>query len=133
MTKIDPRMRITLYLLLCFAGAALVTWGVVTQDFVDALLPVVGGVLGIAAGGVAAKNVPTARDTPPELVEWIGMARDSLPAILNEIARLRAEVASQSVPGAGLPAPELVEYVPDRAPWLPHTDEYVGEHRLREG
>lgn len=130
MTKIDPRLRISLYLLLCLAGGLLVTWGIVTQDFVNALIPVAGGALGIAAGGVAAKNVPAVRETPPELREWIVMARDSLPAILNEVARLRAEVASRSATDVGLPAPELVEYVPDRAPWLPPAQEYVGEHRL---
>lgn len=142
MTKNDPRLRITLYIIVSAAGVALVAWGIVTQDFIDGILPVVGGLLGVVGGGVAAKNVPTTRETPPDVLEWMHMAREALPAILNEVARLRAEVTTRANPnpteaalrdyGTALER-KVLEYVPDRAPWLPHTDEYVGEHRLREG
>lgn len=128
MTKIDPRIRITLYLVLSGAGLALVTWGVITQDLVDGILPVIGGILMVSGGGVAAKNVPQARDIPPDLREMVSMAREGIPAILAEVHRLRTEVERRTTPRAV--AEPVLEYVPEQAPWLPAPQEYVGEHRL---
>lgn len=125
MTKIDPRIRITLYLVLSGAGLALVTWGIVTQDLVDGILPVVAGILMVSGGGVATKNVPHARDTPPDLREIVSMAREGIPAILAEVHRLRSEVEQRPLPVAE----PVLEYVPEQAPWLPAPEEYVGEHR----
>lgn len=127
MTKIDPRIRITLYLVLSAVGVGLVTWGIVTQDLVDGILPVVAGILMVSGGGVATKNVPHARDTPPDLREIVGMAREGIPAILAEVNRLRVDVERRAVPQSV--AEPVLEYVPEQAPWLPAPEEYVGEHR----
>lgn len=128
MTHLDPRLRVTLYIIVSGAGLTLVTWGIATQDLVDALLPVIGGVLGIVGGGVAAKNVPATRDTPPDILEWMAITRTSLPTIIDELSRLRSDVAARNVADEQVFEPELVEYVPERAPWL--VDDDAGRHRL---
>lgn len=124
---LDSRVRISLYIVVAGVGAVLAAWGVVTQDVVDALLPVIAGVLAVGGGVTAVRNItPTDRDQAPAVGEWIGIGRDALPVILDEIGRLRDDLARQSPPLAEAPAHE---YVPEQAPWLLAPQEYVGEHR----
>ncbi|MCD2263687.1 hypothetical protein K3888_13355 [Dietzia aurantiaca] len=130
MKHVDVRLRISLYFVVVAAGGALVTWGILTQDVVDAILPVVGGLLAVGGGATSLRNItPEVRAESPELMEWMLIARQALPQILDELARLRGDVAARNAADAALPAPQLVEYVPDRAPWLPAPEAYVGEHR----
>lgn len=124
---LDSRIRISLYLVVACVGAVLTAWGVVTQDLVDAILPVAGGILAVGGGVTAVRNItPTDRDQAPAVGEWVGIGRDALPVILGEIGRLRDDLARQSPPLAEASAHE---YVPDQAPWLPAPDGYVGRHR----
>lgn len=130
MKHLDARVRISLYFVVVAAGGALVTWGILTQDVVDAILPVAGGVLAVSGGATSLRNItPEDRGEGPELLEWMAIARQTLPQILDELARLRGDVAARNAADAALPAPQLVEYVPEQAPWLPTPEEYVGKHR----
>lgn len=129
MKNVDVRVRISLYFVVVAAGAALVTWGVLTQDVVDAILPVVGGLLAVSGGATSLRNItPEARAESPELMEWMLIARQALPQILDELARLRGDVAARNAADAALPASDLQEYIPAQAPWL--QAETAGRHRM---
>lgn len=131
---LDPRVRITLYAGVVFAGTAAVAWGIVTQDLVDALVPVIGGLLVSAGGVTAVKNVNTPAIVDPAPVQDVVVeVVAQLPAILATLDELRAAV--HSLPAAQAATDALVEYVPDVAPWLEGVElegEHVGEHRLIE-
>lgn len=128
---LDPRIRVSLYAGVVFAGALATTWGVVTQDLVDALLPTIGGLLVTAGGVTAVKNVntaPAAADPSP-----VQEVVTQLPAILTALDDLRAAV--NNLPSAQAATDALVAYVPDMAPWLEGVElegERGGEHRLIE-
>lgn len=133
---LDPRIRVTLYAGVVFAGIAAVAWGIVTQDLVDAILPIVGGLLGVAGGVTAVKNVnttaPTAVDPAP-VQDAVVEVVTQLPAILATLDELRAAV--DSLPAARVAADALGGYVPEIAPWLEGVElegERGGEHRLIE-
>src|SRR5699024_12074282 len=54
----------SLYIVVAAAGAVLVTYGIVEQEVVDSILPMVAGVLAVAGGGVAAANTDTKKINP---------------------------------------------------------------------
>lgn len=125
LTKIDPRLRITIYAGVVFAGIGLVAWGVTTQDVVDAIVPVVGGLLGVAGGSVAARNVgdtPQAKATQNAIDGVVA----SIPTILSTIDAIQRQIGN--VAPAALPETPAVEYVPEVAPWL----DPEAKHRLIE-
>lgn len=124
MTKINPKIRISIYLVLAAAGAVAVTWGVITQDLVDALTPVIAGILAVTGGGVAAANTNVKPRETPGVGEFVGIASDAAPAILAELARLRSQVAGIA---PQLPVSDVVEYVPEVAPWLDYQGQRRGE------
>ena len=121
LTKIDPRLRATIYAGLVFGGVALVAWGVLTQETVDAVVPVLGGLLAVTGGGVAVRNVgdtPAAKETQAAIDGVVA----SIPTILSTIDSIQRELQ-------GLPpvvTDRLTEYVPAIAPWL----DPAGKHRL---
>lgn len=124
MKHLDPKIRISLYIVVGSVGAVLAAWGVVTQDMVDAILPVVAGVLAVSGGVTAVRNItPEDRGQGPALTEWIGIGRDSIPQILHEIHKLRDDIAQGTVTptDGGLPVYDQ-----------PSTGVYVGQHRLVE-
>lgn len=129
---LDSRVRISLYLAVAAVGAVLAVWGIVTQELVDAILPTLAGVLAVGGGATAVRNItPADRAQGPEMMEWIGIGRDAIPVILDEVRQLREEVQSQALALPGHTPTGSLEYVPDQAPWLPQP-EYVGEHRMVE-
>lgn len=130
MKHLDPRVRITIYFAVLLGGGALVTWGITTQEFVDALLPVVAGLLSVGGGATALRNItPEARDEPLDGGDWAEIARDGIPTILVEVSRLRGEIENlRALSPGGSAGSELVDYVPERAPWL--DDDQGGQHRL---
>jgi hypothetical protein len=114
--NLDPKLRIALYIVLAAAGAVLVTYGVITQDALDALIPVIAGVLMVTGGGVASANVSVKpRQADPSLLEWARMGQAAIPALLEEINRSRAAVSSD---GSGLPVYDGES-----------TADYHGKHR----
>lgn len=128
---LDSRVRISLYIGVAAVGAILAAWGVITQELVDAILPVVGGVLTVGGGVTAVRNItPTDRGHGPEVLEWAAIGRENIPVILDELRRLRETVEGQAVEATGHTPAGAIEYVPEQAPWLPEA--YVGEHRLVE-
>lgn len=111
MKSIDFRWRAVAYIILMAAGAVMVTLGVITQELLDGIAPVAAGVLMVAGGGLATANL-SPRDQSPTVTEWAELAHSSLPAILDEITRLRAAMEAH---------PEVGEV---------ETGGYVGRHRL---
>ena len=125
LTKIDPRVRVTIYAGVVCVGAVLVAWGVTTQDVVDAIVPVLGGLLVATGGGVAARNVgdtPQAKATQNAIDGVVA----SIPTILSTIDSIQRQIGN--VAPAALPETPAVEYVPEVAPWL----EPEAKHRLVE-
>lgn len=125
LTKIDPRVRVTIYAGVVCVGAVLVAWGVTTQDVVDAIVPVLGGLLVATGGGVAARNVgdtPQAKATQNAIDGVVA----SIPVILSTIDSIQRQISN--VAPAALPETQTIEYVPEVAPWL----EPEAKHRLIE-
>lgn len=91
MRTINPKLRVSLYIVVAAAGAVLVTYGIIEQTVVDALLPVIAGVLAVAGGGVAAANTSVKpRESDPSVLEWARMGQAAIPALINEVQRNRA-------------------------------------------
>ena len=143
MNNINPKLRVSLYIVVAAAGAVLVTWGVMEQSTVDALAPVIAGVLSVVGGGVAAANTnvkPRSKD--PSIIEWARMGQDAIPALLNEIQRERggnSDDGKPSTPDAGTySGPSSVPDVTPSVSGLPVWDQpssipdegYTGRHRL---
>ena len=119
MKNINPKIRVSLYLLLAAGGAVLVTYGVVTQAAYEAIVPAVAGILMVTSGGVAAANTSVGpRTNDPSILEWARMGQDAIPALLEEVQRNRA-AAPAPASDSGLPIYDG-----------PTSDVYVGQHRL---
>lgn len=121
MKNINPKIRVSLYLLLAAGGAVLVTYGVVTQAAYEAIVPAVAGILMVTSGGVAAANTSVGpRTNDPSILEWARMGQAAIPALLEEVQRNRA-AAPAPASGSGLPIYDG-----------PTSDVYVGQHRIED-
>ena len=109
MTNINPKLRVSLYIVVAAAGAVLVTYGIVEQEVVDSILPMVAGVLAVAGGGVAAANTDTKKINPvaDEQEEPVKPA-SSVPDVTPSVS--------------GLPVWDQPSSIPDEG--------YAGRHRL---
>ncbi|MBM4538767.1 hypothetical protein GS463_27670 [Rhodococcus hoagii] len=65
---LNPKVRKVVYALAAGAGAVLVALGVVDANVSDQILTIIGGVLALGVGGLAAPNTP-AKATPAEVLE----------------------------------------------------------------
>lgn len=142
MRNINPKLRVSLYIVVAAAGAVLVTYGIIEQTVVDAILPVVAGVFAVAGGGVAAANTSVKpRNNDPSILEWARMGQAAIPALIDEVQRNRN---ANLQPAVGQPAapthydgPSSVPTVTPNASGLPVydqpssalADDYTGRHR----
>lgn len=63
----DPRLRKSIYIILSALGAVLVTWGVLEQSVLDAILPSLSGLVMAGGGLLAVANTPARqRDPDPD-------------------------------------------------------------------
>ena len=133
MKKVDPRIRISAYIAIMAVGGALVAWEVIDGVTLESLSTLLGGVLMVSGGGLATANTDVkARTKAPTVQEWALMGRDAIPAIFDELARLRDDVNrrnSDDAAPAALPSAGTGGVVPEAAPWLDGAD-YVGQHRI---
>ena len=60
----DPRLRKSIYIILSALGAVLVTWGVLEQTVLDAILPSLSGLVMAGGGLLAVANTPTRQRDP---------------------------------------------------------------------
>lgn len=72
----DPRLRKSIYIILSALGAVLVTWGVLEQTVLDAILPSLSGLVMAGGGLLAVANTPTRKhdsaDAPVQLAVYNG-------------------------------------------------------------
>lgn len=72
----DPRLRKSIYIILSALGAVLVTWGVLEQSVLDAILPSLSGLVMAGGGLLAVANTPTRKhdsaDAPVQLAPYSG-------------------------------------------------------------
>lgn len=78
----DPRLRKSVYIILSALGAVLVTWGVLEQTVLDAILPSLSGLVMAGGGLLAVANTPTRAantdNAPVQLAPYSGPS--SVPA-----------------------------------------------------
>lgn len=117
MTNINPKLRFALYIAVAAVGGILVTYGIVTQDLINSLLPVLAGVLAITGGGTAAANTDFRTRDQLNAQDWIAIGAEVGPEILSEINKLRSQVAAIPA-GSHSPVDDMASYVPEVAPWL---------------
>ena len=130
MSNVNPKLRVSLYLILAAGGAVMVTYGIISQDVYDAVAPVVAGALMVVGGGVATANTSVKpASASPSVLEWARMGQAAIPALLDEVHRDRSTTYSgpSSVPAvtpssSGLPVWDQPTSIPDEG--------YTGRHRL---
>lgn len=78
MQNVNPKIRIGLYLLLAVCGVGMVAFGAIEETTLNSILPIAAGVLMVASGGVATKNVGKQDPPKPDYVQIPAWAEQSL-------------------------------------------------------